>query len=276
MKMEYWIMNTDPNQWKIIQNGNSKKSLGRDSKGGINILPPVLFEEHVAVQRETKARTLLLQSLPEDHMADFYHLDDAREIWLAVKAQFGGNKESKKMRKTMLKQAFSEFIVSEEEGLHKGYDRGGLEYLSFDDLYNKLRSLEIDVKGGSSYGSRSTIVTPTHSAFIVQEQTALGKDKSNPLTVGSLLKITWSSIHHLLTNEVLTSPEHTATCKDISNPFMVVMVCQKPLGYFSSPMIYVPRAELGRIVGNYKISLSVVPAVSYIVPAGRYVVPAGR
>nr|GEY48391.1 hypothetical protein [Tanacetum cinerariifolium] len=44
--------------------------------------------------------------------------------------------------------------------------RGGLEYLSFDDLYNKLRSLEIDVKGGSSYGSRGTTVALTHSAFI--------------------------------------------------------------------------------------------------------------
>nr|GEX08731.1 ribonuclease H-like domain-containing protein [Tanacetum cinerariifolium] len=123
MKMEYWIMNTDHNLWKIIQNGNNKKSLGRDSKEGIIILPPVSFEEHVAVQRETKARTLLLQSLSKDHMADFHHVDDAREIWLAVKARFGGNEESKKMRKTMLKQAFSEFSVYEEEGLHKGYDR---------------------------------------------------------------------------------------------------------------------------------------------------------
>nr|GEW83305.1 ribonuclease H-like domain-containing protein [Tanacetum cinerariifolium] len=182
--MEYWIMNTEHNLWKIIQNGNSKKSLGRDSKGGIIIFPPVSFEAHVAVQRETKARTLLLQSLPEDHMADFHHLDDAREIWLDVKARFGGNKESKKIRKTMLKQAFSEFSVSEEKGLHKGYDRfqkilsqlnqmqekpdnddvnikflkalppswsqvaltlktrGGLEYLSFDDLYNKLSIME--------------------------------------------------------------------------------------------------------------------------------------
>nr|GEU43335.1 hypothetical protein [Tanacetum cinerariifolium] len=94
-------MNTDHNLWKIVQNGNNKKSLGRDSKGGIIILPPVSFEEHVAVQRETKARTLLLQSLHEDHMADFHHMDDAREIWLAVKARFGGNKESKKIRKTM-------------------------------------------------------------------------------------------------------------------------------------------------------------------------------
>nr|GEX19309.1 putative reverse transcriptase domain-containing protein [Tanacetum cinerariifolium] len=81
-------------------------------------------------------------------------------------------------------------------------------------------------------------------SWVVQEQTALGKDKSNSLTIGSLLKTTWSSIHHLLTNEVLTSPEQTATGKDVSNPFMAVMVCQKPLGYFSSPMIHVPIAEL--------------------------------
>nr|GEW57967.1 retrovirus-related Pol polyprotein from transposon TNT 1-94 [Tanacetum cinerariifolium] len=81
-------------------------------------------------------------------------------------------------------------------------------------------------------------------SWLVQEQMALGKDKSNPLTVGSLLKTIWSSIHHLLTNEVLTSPEQTATGKDVSYPFMAVIVCQKPLGYFSSPMIHVPRAEL--------------------------------
>ncbi|GJY52663.1 ribonuclease H-like domain-containing protein [Tanacetum coccineum] len=55
-------------------------------------------------------------------MSDFHHLDDARDIWLAVKARFGGNDESKKMRKSMLKQEFSEFRVSKSEGLHKGYD----------------------------------------------------------------------------------------------------------------------------------------------------------
>nr|GEV61817.1 retrovirus-related Pol polyprotein from transposon TNT 1-94 [Tanacetum cinerariifolium] len=153
-----------------------------------------------------KARTLLLQSLPEDHMADFHHLDDAREIWLAVKARFGGNEESKKMRKTMLKQEFSEFRVSEEEGLHKGYDRalppswsqvsltlkirGGLEYLSFDDLYNKLRSLEINVKGGSSYGFRSTAVAPTHSAFIGAASTNTKMVYSNQPSFFSLISYT--------------------------------------------------------------------------------------
>nr|GEW54067.1 ribonuclease H-like domain-containing protein [Tanacetum cinerariifolium] len=188
----------------LSENENSNKSLGRDSKGRIIILLPVSFEEHVAVQRDTKARTLLLQSLLEDHMADFHHLDDAREIWLAVKARFGGNGESKKMRKTMLKQAFSEFSVFEEEGLHKVYDRalplswsqvaltlktrGGLEYL--DDLYSKLRSLEIDVKGGSSYGSRSTTVAPTHSSFIGAASTNTKMVYSDQPSYSSLISYT--------------------------------------------------------------------------------------
>ncbi|GJS79816.1 hypothetical protein Tco_0729697 [Tanacetum coccineum] len=50
------------------------------------------------------------KSLPKDHMADFHHLDDARDIWLAVKAMFGGNDESKKMRKSMLKQVVAQKV----------------------------------------------------------------------------------------------------------------------------------------------------------------------
>ncbi|GJW45612.1 putative ribonuclease H-like domain-containing protein [Tanacetum coccineum] len=68
-----------------------------------------------------KARTnYLLQSIPDDHVADFHYMDDARDIWNAVKARFGENAKSKKMRKSMLKQEFSEFRISEAEGLHKG------------------------------------------------------------------------------------------------------------------------------------------------------------
>ncbi|GKF63432.1 hypothetical protein Tco_0186880 [Tanacetum coccineum] len=46
------------------------------------ILPPVTMEEQIADLQET---------------------DDAKDIWLAVKARFGGNEESKKMRKSMLR-----------------------------------------------------------------------------------------------------------------------------------------------------------------------------
>ncbi|GJV36765.1 hypothetical protein Tco_1409242 [Tanacetum coccineum] len=207
MKMEYWITNNDMNIWKVIQNGNSLKRTGRDCDGRVIILPPTTADEHIAVQRESKARTTLLQSIPDDHVADFHYMDDARDIWNAVKARFGGNAESKKMRKSMLKQEFSEFRISEAEGLHKGYDRmqkilsqlnqlkakpededinlkflralpsswsqvaltlktkGGLELLSFDDLYYKLKTLEVDIKGYSTFSS-SQSAGPSHSAFV--------------------------------------------------------------------------------------------------------------
>nr|GEV51412.1 hypothetical protein [Tanacetum cinerariifolium] len=48
---------------------------------------------------------------------------DAKEMWKAIKSRFGGNDESKKMQKYLLKQQFEGFSVSSSEGLHKGYDR---------------------------------------------------------------------------------------------------------------------------------------------------------
>nr|GEV40016.1 retrovirus-related Pol polyprotein from transposon TNT 1-94 [Tanacetum cinerariifolium] len=48
---------------------------------------------------------------------------DAKEMWKAIKSRFGGNDESKKMHKYLLKQQFERFFVSTSEGLHKRYDR---------------------------------------------------------------------------------------------------------------------------------------------------------
>ncbi|GJT55095.1 ribonuclease H-like domain-containing protein [Tanacetum coccineum] len=44
-------------------------------------------------------------------------------MWEAIKSRFGGNDESKKMQKYILKQQFKGFSVSNSKGLHKGYDR---------------------------------------------------------------------------------------------------------------------------------------------------------
>nr|GEV22897.1 ribonuclease H-like domain-containing protein [Tanacetum cinerariifolium] len=69
MKMKYWIMNSDHNLWKIIQNGNNKKSLGRDSKGGIIILPSVSFEEHVAVDEKVRYSAFKISETEEAEQA---------------------------------------------------------------------------------------------------------------------------------------------------------------------------------------------------------------
>nr|GEU61226.1 putative reverse transcriptase domain-containing protein [Tanacetum cinerariifolium] len=197
--------NIQPQIITTVSNNNAKFSYLK--KDEVIILPPTTADEHIAVQRESKARTTLLQSIPDDHVADFHNMDDARDIWNEVKARFGGNAKSKKMRKSMLKQEFSEFRIGEAEGLHKGYDRmqkilsqlnqlkakpededinlkflralpsswsqvaltlktkGGLELISFDDLYYKLKTIEVDVKGYTTF-SLSQSAGPSHSAFV--------------------------------------------------------------------------------------------------------------
>nr|GEW19251.1 ribonuclease H-like domain-containing protein [Tanacetum cinerariifolium] len=50
-------------------------------------------------------------------------MTDAKEMWEEIKSRFGGNDESKKMQKYILKQQFESFSVSNSKGLHKGYDR---------------------------------------------------------------------------------------------------------------------------------------------------------
>nr|GEV77831.1 hypothetical protein [Tanacetum cinerariifolium] len=87
------------------------------------VLPPKTIEEILARERERKTRTTLLMAILEDHLAKFHIMTDAKEMWEAIKSRFGGNDESKKMQKYLLKQQFESFSASNLEGLHKGYDR---------------------------------------------------------------------------------------------------------------------------------------------------------
>ncbi|GJU69379.1 ribonuclease H-like domain-containing protein [Tanacetum coccineum] len=75
-------------------------------------LPPKTAEEILARERERKARTTLLMSILEDHLAKFHKMTDAKEMWKAIKSRFGGNDESTKMQKYILKQQFESFFVS--------------------------------------------------------------------------------------------------------------------------------------------------------------------
>nr|GEV50455.1 ribonuclease H-like domain-containing protein [Tanacetum cinerariifolium] len=123
MKMEHYSCHTNYLIWKVIQNGNGHVSVIIDTNDMIKVLPTKTTEEVVARERERKAKTTLLMALPKDHLPKFHKMADAKEIWEAIKSRFGGNDESKKMQKYLLKQQFEGFSVSSLEGLHKGYDR---------------------------------------------------------------------------------------------------------------------------------------------------------
>ncbi|GJQ92464.1 putative ribonuclease H-like domain-containing protein [Tanacetum coccineum] len=123
MEMEHYLEYIDNDVWKVIQNGNSKKRISTGKDGVVRILPPVSAAEIHVVEKERKARTILLMAIPKEHLRRFHGMDDAKEIWEAIRTRFGGNANSKKMQKAVLKQQFEAFTISSSEGLEKGYDR---------------------------------------------------------------------------------------------------------------------------------------------------------
>ncbi|GJX74984.1 ribonuclease H-like domain-containing protein [Tanacetum coccineum] len=155
MKMEHYLAHTDYLIWEVIQNRNGPVSITTDTSGQTKVLPPRTAEEIVARERERKARTTLLMALPEDHLAKFHKMTDAKEMWDAIKSRFGGNDESKKMQKYILKQQFEGFTVSNTEGLHKGYDR----------FQSLLSQLEIHGAGVSTEDANQKFLRSLPSAW---------------------------------------------------------------------------------------------------------------
>ncbi|GJS20717.1 ribonuclease H-like domain-containing protein [Tanacetum coccineum] len=123
MEMEHYLEYIDNEVWKVIQNGNSKKRISTGKDGIVRILSPVTAAEIQAVEKERKAKNILLMAIPKEHMRRFHGMDDAKEIWEAIRTRFGGNANSKKMQKAVFKQQFEAFKISSSEGLEKGYDR---------------------------------------------------------------------------------------------------------------------------------------------------------
>ncbi|GJR21621.1 ribonuclease H-like domain-containing protein [Tanacetum coccineum] len=112
-------------------------------------------EEKVAREkREKKQRTTCYLPL-QNHLAKFHKMTDAKEMWDAIKSRFGGNDESKKMQKYILKQQFEGFSVSNTEGLHKGYDR----------FQSLLSQLEIHGAGVSTEDANQKFLRSLPSAW---------------------------------------------------------------------------------------------------------------
>nr|GEY13201.1 ribonuclease H-like domain-containing protein [Tanacetum cinerariifolium] len=83
----------------------------------------VLREEKLARKKELKARGTLLVALPNEHQLKFNSYKTAKSIMEAIEKRFGGNKESKKVQKTLLKQQYEKFNGTSSEGLDQIYDR---------------------------------------------------------------------------------------------------------------------------------------------------------
>nr|GEU51071.1 hypothetical protein [Tanacetum cinerariifolium] len=91
-------------------------------------------------ERERKARTTLLMAIPEDHLAKFHKMTDAKEMWEAIKSRFGVSTEDANQKFLRSLPSFwsqvSLIMMT----------KPGVDTLIFDDLYNNLRVFESNVK----------------------------------------------------------------------------------------------------------------------------------
>ncbi|GKC49409.1 hypothetical protein Tco_1072154 [Tanacetum coccineum] len=69
---------------------------------------PVSTEEKAQKNNDVNARSMLLMALPNDHLMTFNQYKDAKTLFAVIQTRFGGNKATKKTRKTLLKQITNE------------------------------------------------------------------------------------------------------------------------------------------------------------------------
>nr|GFA88134.1 ribonuclease H-like domain-containing protein [Tanacetum cinerariifolium] len=144
IKMEQYLAHTDYALWEVILNGNSVVQITKDKAGNKVKVPPVNAQQILARTRERKAKSTLLMAIPDEHLARFYRIKDAKTLWAAIKSIFGGNAESKKIQRNP-----------------------DIENLNIDDPYNNLKVYEADIKG--SFGSSSN---SQNMAFISTKSTS--------------------------------------------------------------------------------------------------------
>nr|GEV48530.1 reverse transcriptase domain-containing protein [Tanacetum cinerariifolium] len=114
MRIEQYFLMTDYSLWEVILNGNSPVPT-RLVKG--------VAQPKLARKNKLKARGTLLMALLDKYQLKFNSHKDAKSLMEAIEKRFGGNTETKKIQKTLLKQQFENFSGSSSKGLDQIHDR---------------------------------------------------------------------------------------------------------------------------------------------------------
>nr|GEU60633.1 hypothetical protein [Tanacetum cinerariifolium] len=153
MRIEQYFLMTNYSVWEVILNGDSPAPT-RVIEG---VLQPVTSttEQRLTRKNELKAHGTLLMALPDKHLLKFNTYKDSKTLMEAIEKRFGGNTETKKVQKTLLKQQYEIFTGPSSESLDQIHDWlqnliGQLEILgvslSQEDINLNLKIYEAEVK----------------------------------------------------------------------------------------------------------------------------------
>nr|GEV60647.1 hypothetical protein [Tanacetum cinerariifolium] len=122
MRIEQYLLMTDYSLWEVILNGDSPIPT-RVVDGVVQPVAHTIAEKRLAKKNELKARGTLLMALPDKNQLTFNIHKDAKSLLKAIEKRFGGNKETKKVQKTILKQQYENFTGSHSKSVDQIHDR---------------------------------------------------------------------------------------------------------------------------------------------------------
>ncbi|GJY32845.1 putative ribonuclease H-like domain-containing protein [Tanacetum coccineum] len=128
LRIEQYFQVQDYALWDVIENGNSFKleprvTANADGTSTSSLPGPVTNEEKIQKKNDVKARSMLLMALPNEHLLTFSQYKEAKTLFEAIQARFGGNDATRKTQKTLLKQMYENFNASSTESLDSIFNR---------------------------------------------------------------------------------------------------------------------------------------------------------
>ncbi|GJS52649.1 hypothetical protein Tco_0626011 [Tanacetum coccineum] len=128
LRIEQYFKVQDYALWDVIENGNSLKPVAQtttNADGSLTtlILGPITTDEKTQNKNDVKARSMLLMTLPNEHLLTFNQYKDAKTLFAAIQTRFGGNDATKKTQKILLKKMYKNFSAPSTESLDSIFNR---------------------------------------------------------------------------------------------------------------------------------------------------------
>nr|GEX15147.1 ribonuclease H-like domain-containing protein [Tanacetum cinerariifolium] len=145
MRIEQYFLMIDYSLWEVILNGDSPTPT-RVVDSVVQAIASTTAEQRLAKKNELKARGTLLMALPDKHQLKFNIHKDAKSLMEAIEKRFGGNKETQKVQKTLLKQQYKNFSGSRSESLDQIHDKLQKIISQLEILVESLSQEDINLK----------------------------------------------------------------------------------------------------------------------------------
>nr|GEY48149.1 hypothetical protein [Tanacetum cinerariifolium] len=199
-RIQQYLQNKHYALWEVIEFGDSYEAPLEESGTGSKSessaknkgrTVALTIEDMQKRRNDVKARTTLLLALPDEHQLKFSKYKTAKELWGAILKTFGGNEAIKKTKKNQLKQQYGNFKAKGSEIMEQTFNRlqeiishlefmdrnrGDLDIMSLDDLYNHLKVYEPEVQKKLESNSHNM-------AFISSAKNSSGKGEVNTASI---------------------------------------------------------------------------------------------